>query len=61
MLLLTRRQNEKLIIGGNIKVSVVKIRGGQVTLGVDAPRDISVNREEIQDKINLEVGATKNG
>ena len=48
MLVLSRKKNEALIIaGGAVKVTVVEIRGDKVKLGIDAPEDIDVNREEI--------------
>jgi carbon storage regulator len=50
MLILTRRPAEILVIGDNITITVLDIRGGRVRLGVNAPRDIIVNREEIFEK-----------
>jgi carbon storage regulator len=50
MLILTRRPAETLVIGDNVTVTVLDIQGGRVRLGVNAPRDIVVNREEICDK-----------
>ena len=47
MLILTRRGNESFVIGNDIKVTVLSVRGSQVRLGIDAPKDISVHREEI--------------
>jgi len=47
MLVLTRRVGETLIIGDNIKITVVGVKGGQVRLGIDAPKEISVQREEL--------------
>lgn len=46
MLVITRRNNEELIIGGEIRVRVVAIRGQRVQLGVEAPLDVSVRRSE---------------
>lgn len=46
MLLLTRRLGEKIIIGDNVTVTIVSMKGNQVQIGIDAPRDIPVNREE---------------
>ena len=54
MLVLTRNQGERIIIQDNIEISVLGVRGGQVRLGIDAPRDISVHREEIHFKIQQE-------
>lgn len=47
MLVLTRRVNEKILIGDNIVVTVLEVRGDQVRLGIDAPRDVKVFREEV--------------
>ena len=47
MLILTRRVGETLSIGDNIEVTVLGVRGGQVRIGVKAPRDVAVHREEI--------------
>ena len=47
MLVLSRREGEKLIIGGNVTVTVLGVRGHQVRIGIDAPSDVTVNREEI--------------
>jgi carbon storage regulator len=51
MLVLTRRVGEKLVIGDNVTVSVLGLKGHQVRIGIDAPRDITVNREEIYQRI----------
>ena len=51
MLVLTRRVGEKLIIGENVTVTVLGVKGGQVRIGINAPRDVSVNREEIYQRI----------
>jgi carbon storage regulator len=55
MLILTRRVGEILVIGDNVKVTVLGVRGHQVRLGIDAPRDVSVHREEIYDRIQDEL------
>ncbi len=47
MLVLTRRQNETIVIDGNIRIQVISISGNRVRIGVDAPKEIIVNREEI--------------
>ena len=47
MLILSRKAGETITIGENIQVQVLSIKGGQVRIGVDAPREIAVNREEV--------------
>jgi len=54
MLILTRKQGESVAIGDDIRVTVVEIQGKQVKLGVKAPREIAVHRQEIYEKIQLE-------
>ena len=54
MLILTRRVGEKLIIGENVTVTVLGVKGNQIRIGFDAPRDVQVNREEIFLKIQKE-------
>lgn len=54
MLILTRRVGEKLIIGDDIKVTVLATQGKQVRIGVDAPKSVPVHREEIHRKIAQE-------
>ena len=59
MLIITRRINETLIIDNNIKVKILGIKGCQVRIGIDAPKNITVNREEIQQKIDSGVVFSK--
>ena len=54
MLILTRKLGESITIGDNIRVSVLGIRGRQVRIGIDAPSDVVVHREEIYVKIQDE-------
>jgi carbon storage regulator len=51
MLILTRRIGETVIIGGEVDVTVLGVKGNQVRLGVKAPRDVAVHREEIYERI----------
>ena len=54
MLILTRRVGETLVIGDDVTVTVLGIKGNQVRIGVKAPKDISVHREEIFERIRIE-------
>ncbi|ABK45583.1 carbon storage regulator, CsrA / carbon storage regulator, CsrA [Magnetococcus marinus MC-1] len=54
MLILTRRVGESLHIGDDIKITLLGIKGNQVRIGIDAPRDVEVHREEIYDRIRRE-------
>jgi carbon storage regulator len=54
MLILSRRVNEKIVIGDDIVVSVVEVRGDQVKLGIDAPRNVKVFRQEVFNAIQEE-------
>ncbi|MGV0005202.1 MAG: carbon storage regulator CsrA [Candidatus Porifericomitaceae bacterium WSBS_2022_MAG_OTU9] len=51
MLILTRRVGEALVIGDDVSITILGIRGNQVRVGVDAPKDVVVHREEIYRKI----------
>ena len=51
MLVLTRRMNETLMIGDDVTLTVLGIKGNQVRIGVNAPKEVAVHREEIYDRI----------
>ena len=63
MLILTRRVGETLMIGDEVTVTVLGVKGNQVRIGVNAPRDVSVHREEIYERIKREQneGTSSNG
>ncbi|MBF0751510.1 MULTISPECIES: carbon storage regulator CsrA [Pasteurellaceae] len=51
MLILTRKVGESVLIGDDISITVLSVRGNQVKLGVQAPKEVSVHREEIYQRI----------
>ena len=59
MLILTRRTNETLMIGDDIKITVLNVKGNQVRIGIEAPNDVAVHREEIYRRIQHEKTSDK--
>ena len=54
MLILSRKTNEKIMIGDDISISIIEVRGDQVRIGVDAPKSVKVFRREVFDAIKAE-------
>ena len=54
MLVLTRKAGESIVIGNDVVITVLEVRGGQIRLGVDAPRNLSVHRAEIYQQVLAE-------
>lgn len=54
MLVLSRKKDEKIVIGDNITIMVIEIRGDKVRLGIDAPREVTVHRQEVYEAIQRE-------
>ena len=57
MLILTRRAGETVMIGNDVTITVLGVKGNQVRIGINAPRDIAVHREEIYERIQNEKNA----
>lgn len=60
MLILTRKSGETITIGENIQIRVLAVKGGQVRIGIDAPREVSVNREEVYERVQAEDNSVEN-
>ena len=54
MLVLTRKAGESIVIGSNIRVTILELQGRQVRLGIEAPSDVSVHRGEVYERIREE-------
>jgi carbon storage regulator len=51
MLVLSRRTNEEIVVGNNIRITVVEVIGGRVKLGISAPEEIPIHRSEVRDRL----------
>ena len=60
MLILSRRVGETLMVGDEVTVTVLGVKGNQVRIGVSAPKDVAVHREEIYERIKAEEQTTRN-
>ena len=58
MLVLSRQSDETIVIGDSIRVTIVEVRGDKVRIGIDAPRDVTVHRQEIYDAIQKNTQGT---
>ena len=56
MLILTRKVNESLMVGDDVTVTVLGIKGGQIRIGINAPLDVAVHRQEVFERIQKEKG-----
>lgn len=61
MLVLSRKEEEKVIVGDDIVITIVAIHGDKVKLGIEAPRDIPVHRQEVYDAIARKAAAAAEG
>lgn len=61
MLILTRRPSESIMFGDTIKLIVLGVKGNQVRIGIDAPKDVAVHREEIYERIKRELQGDADG
>ncbi len=54
MLVLTRKENESIVIGNNIEIKIIKTENGKVKIGIEAPKNVEINRKEVYEKIQNE-------
>jgi len=58
MLVLSRKKNESIVIGDNVVITVIEVRGDKVRLGIQAPREVPIHRSEVYDAIHAEDNAS---
>lgn len=58
MLVLTRKAGESIVIGDDVVVTVLEVRGGQVRIGIEAPREVTIYRAEVHDQVLGEPGSS---
>ena len=58
MLVLSRQRDQTIVIGDSIRVTIVDVRGDKVRIGIDAPREVTVHREEVSEAIQRELAGT---
>ena len=61
MLVLSRKKDESIVIAENIVLTILEIRGDKVRLGIEAPKDVPVHRQEVWEAIQRERGGSSNG
>jgi len=61
MLILTRRVGEALVVGTEVTVTVMAVKGNQVRIGINAPKDVEVHREEVYDRVQAGKAGTSRG
>ena len=60
MLVLSRKRDERIVIGDNIVITVVEVRGDKVRLGIEAPSEVPVHRQEVLDAMKRAAGTSQN-
>ena len=59
MLILSRKTNQKIVIGENVEITIIEVKGEQVKIGIEAPRNLKVFRREVYEEIQKENRATQ--
>ncbi|MAT15323.1 MAG: carbon storage regulator [Planctomyces sp.] len=61
MLVLSRKPGESIVVGDGVRISVVKVQGSRIQIGIEAPHDVSIRRAELADKPNRELSDSQHG